>query len=56
MVTDSTWTYCGDYFITCKNIESLCYTSESNNIFKCKLITKKGIPNLLGKTTDGSEV
>ena len=33
---DGNWTYCGDYFIMCKNIESLCGTPETNTVLYVK--------------------
>ena len=32
MVTDGNWTYSGDYFITSKDLKSLCCTPETNII------------------------
>ena len=32
MVTDGNWSYYSNHFIIYKNIESLCYTLESNKI------------------------
>ena len=43
MVMDGNWTYCGDYFIIYKNIESLCCTPETSITLYVKYNFKKKI-------------